>query len=143
MMQDRMLDLDNMAPQSPALIHKIAKLRAQARSDLPLVAHCLQVVLVWASGDGDLDLALSDLRAAHGPSWSVTSALQLLSGRRGLFAAELCEGDARVTMFLAHVLAKDICSKGGLGAAPPPTLADLEKLAKLAAVLALQGAAEH
>lgn len=92
---------------SPSLVAKIAKQRAAAPSDLPLVRRCAGVVLAWLAqkGEGSADLrrAIAQLREEHGSNWSLITALQLLSGRRGQFAAECGCPDERGLLYLAHL----------------------------------------
>jgi hypothetical protein len=121
-----------MRNQSLALAHKIAKARAAAPADLPLVRHCAHVVLAWAMESEDQERAIADLKAAHGSNWSLVTALQLLSGRRGLFAAECCDGHERVALYHAHLLAKVSCDLAALGTDRPPTSLEVEALRRLA-----------
>jgi len=120
-----------MTTPSPALFYKIKKARASASSDLPLVRTCAQVVLIWLANDGGLDSAVKQLKSAHGTNWSLNTALQLLSGRRGKFAAEAGEIDERATLYYAHFVAKSVCSEAGLGAVCKPTEAELMALHRL------------
>ncbi|ABM33312.1 hypothetical protein QRO08_11780 [Paracidovorax citrulli] len=120
----------NMVHQSPALRAKIAKTRAGASSDLPLIRSAAQVVLAWIADDGDLPSALAAMKAMHGTNWSLTTALQVLSGRRGQFAAECGLPDERARLFLAHLVAKSTCSGAGLGAVSQPTQEEFEELQK-------------
>lgn len=119
-----------MVHQSPALRAKIAKTRAGASSDLPLIRSAAQVVLAWIADDGDLPSALAAMKAMHGTNWSLTTALQVLSGRRGQFAAECGLPDERARLFLAHLVAKSTCSGAGLGAVSQPTQEEFEELQK-------------
>lgn len=123
----------NMAHQSPALRAKIAKTRAGASSDLPLIRSAAHVVLAWVADDGDLPSALAAMKATHGTNWSLTTALQVLSGRRGQFAAECGVPDERPRLFLAHLVAKSVCSGAGLGAVSPPNQEALAQLQNLVA----------
>lgn len=126
-----------MPTPSPALLHKIAKARAAAPSELPLVRQCARVVLAWATADGEQEAAIAGLKAAHGSNWSLITALQLLSGRRGRFAAECGAPHERATLFHAHLLAKACCHQGDLGAVRMPTLKEIDELRRLAAEQAL------
>lgn len=128
-----------MPTPSPALLHKIAKARTAAPSELPLVRQCAHVVLAWATESSEQEAAIAELKAAHGSNWSLVTALQLLSGRRGLFAAECGAPHERATLFHAHLLAKACCNQGDLGAVSMPTLKDVEELRRLAAEQALSG----
>lgn len=119
---------------SPSLLFKIAKARAEAPSDLPLVRHCARVVLAWALNDVELDAALKALKDSHGARWSLTTALQLLSGRRGQFAAECGKMDERFMLYFAHLLAKAACNDAGLGAVTKPADAVINELRKLAKI---------
>lgn len=128
-----------MSTPSPALAHKIAKARAAAPADLPLVRHCASVVLAWATESEEREGAIAELKAAHGPNWSLVTALQLLSGRRGLFAAECCDGHERVALYHAHLLAKASCDRAALGTGIPLTTLEIEALRKLATEQADRG----
>jgi len=115
---------------SPALAHKIRKARAAAPSELPLVRQCAAVALASAGIEGDLDAAISNLKNAHGSNWSLITALQLLSGRRGQFAAECAPKEERATLFLAHLIGKSASSSLGLGSVNAPTKADIDEWRK-------------
>lgn len=128
-----------MPTPSPALIHKIAKARATAPSELPLVRQCARVVLAWATESGEQEAAIAGLKSAHGSNWSLVTALQLLSGRRGQFGAECGTPDERATLFHAHLLAKACCNQGDLGAVSMPTLKEIDELRRLAAEQARSG----
>jgi hypothetical protein len=128
-----------MPTPSPALLHKIAKARAAAPFELALVRQCAHVVLAWATKSSEQEAAIAELKAAHGSNWSLVTALQLLSGRRGLFAAECGSPHERATLFHAHLLAKVCCNQGDLGAVSMPTLKEVEELRRLAAQQALSG----
>lgn len=80
-----------------------------------------------------LDAALKELKAAHGTTWSLTTALQLLSGRRGQFAAECGTPDEHAGLYLAHLVAKSVCSSEELGTVAPPTPTELARLRELVA----------
>ncbi|GKS73256.1 hypothetical protein AVME950_00190 [Acidovorax sp. SUPP950] len=123
----------NMVHQSPALRAKIAKTRAGASSDLPLIRSAARVVQAWVADDGSLASALAEMKATHGSNWSLTTALQVLSGRRGQFAAECGLPDERAELFLAHLVAKSTCSGAGLGAVSQPTQEEFAQLKKLVA----------
>lgn len=117
---------------SPALQQKIAKTRANAPMDLPLVRNCANVVLAYVSGNG-MNVAITSLKETHGPNWSLTTALQLLSGRRGRFAIECAPLPERQTLFLAHLVAKSVCNQGRLGAVNMPTETEMDELRRLSA----------
>lgn len=127
-----------MTSPSPALLQKIKKARASAPADLPLVRSCAQVVLIWAFNERGFDGAVLQLKADHGARWSLTTALQLLSGRRGEFAAEVGTPEERQTLYLAHLVAKAVCSDAGLGAVCRPKEADLIELRRLSASANMQ-----
>lgn len=129
----------NKVHQSPALRAKIAKTRAGASSDLPLIRSVAHVVLAWVADDGDLPSALAAMKAMHGTSWSLTTALQVLSGRRGQFAAECGLPDERARLFLAHLVAKSTCSGVGLGGVSPPSQEERAEFAKLTAAMEANG----
>lgn len=121
-----------MSTPSPALLHKIAKARANAPADVPLVRACARVVLASGSSGGLCAEALRDLKTEHGANWSFTTALQLLSGRRGEFAAECAPPAERVALYMAHLIAKSVCTETGLGAVAAPSQADLDTFRILA-----------
>ena len=122
-----------MRSPSPALLHKIAMTRSNAPDDLPLVRDCSRVVLAWMSGETELEAAVTHLKNSHGSTWSLTSALQLLSGRRGQFAADCGDAEERAMLFFAHLLAKSTCCQAGLGSVVMPTQAELDHFRGLAA----------
>lgn len=86
------------------------------------------MVLAAVSGNGELDAAVAALKVNHGANWSLTTALQVLSGRRGQFAAECGKDDERTELFLAHLIAKTVCNKADLGAVSMPTAEEIAAL---------------
>lgn len=121
---------------SPSLLAKIAKQRAVAPSELPLVRRCARVVLAWLAqeGEGSADLrrAIAQLKEEHGSNWSLITALQLLSGRRGQFAAECCCPDESGLLYLAHLVAKCAGAHGHFSAVAPPDSSEFARLRELA-----------
>lgn len=53
------------------------------------------------------------------------TAIQFMSGRRGEFAATCADSIEKIPMYLAHLVAKEICSSHRLGAVNPPTDVDV------------------
>lgn len=88
------------------------------------------MVLAAVSGNGELDAAVATLKANHGANWSMTTALQVLSGRRGQFAAECGKDEERAELFLAHLIAETVCNKAGMvaGAVSMPTAEEIAEL---------------
>ena len=68
-----------MSKPSPALLHKIAKARAAAPSELPLVRQCAQVVLAWATESGEQEAAIAGLGVGIAP-WAFV-APDVMAGR--------------------------------------------------------------
>lgn len=120
---------------SPSLAHKIAKTRAFAPHELPKARLCAKVI--WAAVDGEtaIQLAIEELRQAAGNNWSMVTALQFMSGRRGEFAIDCAEPIEQVSLHLAHLAAKQLCSDNGLGGAAPPDGIDVAKFNALVAAV--------
>lgn len=121
---------------SPSLLAKIAKQRAAAPSDLPLVRRCAAVVLAWLAQEGegspDLSNALSQLRDEYGSNWSLVTALQLLSGRRGQFAIECGLPGEKALLYLAHLVAKSAGAHNSFSTMSPPNESELARLREMA-----------
>jgi hypothetical protein len=122
-----------MSTPSTALRHKIAKARAQAQADLPRMRACARVVHSLGGTQEQTEKALADLKAAFGSNLSLTTALQLLSGRRGQFTAECAPIGERKSLYAAHLIAQFICAERGLGSVMAPTQAEIEVFHALAA----------
>ena len=95
---------------SNALAQKIAKQRHAAPFELPKARLCADVVLSVVSGDADLELAISKLKAGLGNNWSHVTAFQFMSGRQAKFAAECSRTEEQAPMLLAHQLAEVFCN---------------------------------
>lgn len=54
--------------------------------------------------------ALGDLKKGAGANWGAINAMQFMSGRRGEFAADCATPEERPRLYLAHLIAKQICS---------------------------------
>ena len=98
---------------SPALRHKIAKARAVAPHELPQARLCAQVIMAVMVGDEKaVESAVAQLKQGQGAIWSVVTAFQFMSGRRGEFAADCAAPEEQELMNLAHLVAKQVCSDG-------------------------------
>ena len=118
---------------SPALRHKIAKMRMAAPAELPKARICTAVVLSATTGrEDELQAALAQLKASVGLNWTLTHALQFMSGRQADFCVDVAEKDERESMYLAHLIAKSVCHAAGLGAAAQVDGVDVAKLKAIA-----------
>ena len=120
---------------SPALKAKIARTRAFAPHELPKARLCANVI--WATVDGKkaIESAVSQLRQGFGNNWSLITALQFMSGRRGEFAADCALPQEHAQLYLAHLVAKRVCCDEGLGAVAPPDGIDVTQLHSLVAAV--------
>ena len=120
---------------SPALRHKIAKAKATAPHELPKARLCANVILAVVDGDEAMAVAVAQLKFGLGNNWSLVTAIQYMSGRRGEFAADCAEPQEQVQMYLAHLVAKQVSNDEGLGAVGPPDGIDVAKLHSLVAAV--------
>ena len=116
---------------SPALRHKIAQARAFAPHELPKARLCVNVILASVAGENAMELAVAKLKQGLGKNWSPVTALQFMSGRRGEFAADCAEPQEQAQLYLAHLVAQQVCSDEGLGSVVPPDGIDVAKLHSL------------
>lgn len=120
---------------SPALKTKIAQARAFAPHELPKARLCANVILAALDGENAMESAVLQLKQGLGNNWSPITALQFMSGRRGEFAADCAAPQDQAQLYLAHLVAKRVCSDEGLGAVAPPDGIDVAKLHSLAAAV--------
>lgn len=120
---------------SPALRSKIALARALAPHELTKARLCANVILAACDDANALALALVQLKQGLGNNWSPVTALQFMSGRRGEFAADCAAPNEQAQLYLAHLVAKQVCSVEGLGAVAPPDGIDAAKLRSLVAAV--------
>lgn len=118
---------------SPALRAKIAKARVYAPQELPKARLCANVILAAVDGENRMESAVAELKQGLGNNWSPITALQFMSGRRGEFAADCAAPHEQAQLYLAHLVAKRVCSGEGLGAVAPPDGIDVAKLHALVA----------
>ena len=118
---------------SPALRHKISKARLVAPLELDKARLCADVILSSTEVEDAMAAAVVLLKQRLGNNWSPVTAMQFMCGRRGEFAADCAEAHERAQMYLAHLVAKHICSTEGLGAVNPPDGTDVAKLHALIA----------
>lgn len=123
---------------SPSLRAKIAKLREIAPYELPKARLCANLILSSVDGQSAIQLAVDQLKQGLGNNWSATTALQFMSGRRGEFAADCAEPHEQARLYLAHLVAKQVCSDEGLGAVVPPDGIDVARLQMLVASVTTQ-----
>jgi hypothetical protein len=124
-----------MSITSPALRSKIAKAQANAPLELHKARLCTNVILAATEGQEAADAALSELKQGLGNNWTTVTAMQFMSGRRGEFAVNCADPFEKVPMYLAHLVAKEICSSQGLGAVTAPTDVDVAKFKALVTAL--------
>lgn len=118
---------------SPALRNKIAKMRSAAPLELPKARICTAVVLsATAQNEPGLQTALAQLKASIGTNWTLTHALQFMSGRQANFCVDVAELDEREGMYLAHLIAKSVCHETALGGVSQVDQIDITKFKTLA-----------
>lgn len=120
---------------SPALRIKISKARAFAPHELPQARLCANVILAAVDGETAMESAVAQLKQGLGNNWSHVTALQFMSGRRGEFAVDCAPPQEQAQLYLAHLVAKRVCSDEGLGAVTPPAGIDVAKFHSLVAAV--------
>ncbi len=94
---------------SAALLHKIARQRAQAAQELPKARLCARVVLALLADEAQFHQAEAELKAALGGNWSYVTAVQFMSGRQARLCADCASPQEQEPMLLAHQLAESLC----------------------------------
>lgn len=61
-----------------------------------------------------------ELAAKIGPGWNFVTALQYLSGKKAKAVIDEQADAEKPALLFAHLVAKDVCSRNGLGNAPAP-----------------------
>jgi hypothetical protein len=125
---------------SKSLEHKIRRARENAPREVPKAKLCAAVVLALTRPD-PLGEPLQALKKHLGTNWSPMLALQYMSGRRGAMAVEASSREDRVDLYLAHLIAKQVCSGNSPGAVESVLSVDLVKSHEMA-VSAAAGAEE-
>ncbi len=113
---------------SPSLAAKIRKTRENAPLELPKARLCSAVIQALVNGK-DTDEPVQAMKAVLGRNWSLSLAIQFMSGRRGEMAAQAGTNAERFNLILAHLIAKDICEERTLGAISPSDMAKLKAMA--------------
>lgn len=111
---------------SPALQHKIAKMKANAPHELPKARLCAKVILAELEGAEAMRLAVMQLKQGLGNNWSRITALQFMSGRGAEFAADCAAPEEQVQLRSAHQMAKLMCSPEGFRASPSASGFDMK-----------------
>jgi len=116
------------------MLYKLARMRQEAPYELPKVCLCANVIgtVLARRSEEEIGAAVTMLKSGVGANWSVTQALQYLSGRQAEFAIELAAPDVRPALFAVHLFAKSACNLGQLGNAAPADSLDLAALRALA-----------
>ena len=118
---------------SPAMRHKIAKMRLAAPLELPKARICAAVVLsAIAHNEHELQAALAQLKATIGVNWTFTHALQFMSGRQADFCVDVAEKNECEGMYLAHLISKSVCHEAALGGVPNVDEIDIAKFKAMA-----------
>lgn len=86
---------------------------------------CASLILeICQEGSGISD-RLADLKRGFGASWSITSALQFLSGKTARAVIDQQPSLDQPRLMIAHLVAREICSECGLGNVDVPDGIDL------------------
>lgn len=95
---------------------KLAKMQQALPTLLSKARACAAVVMALASDDRKaLPSALTQLKAAQGPGWALSHALQFMSGQQAEYILEYCEAEEKQQLQLAHLLAKYASGRTNLG----------------------------
>lgn len=113
------------APMSKSLQSKIRQARLNAPLEVPKARLCSRVIIAMAMGH-PLDGPVQELKSGLGGNWSPVLAVQFMSGRRGQMAAQSAPDVERKSLYLAHLVAKEIADRH------PLTKATLDALRQLA-----------
>lgn len=100
---------------SKSLDYKIQQLRQAAPLEVPKAIACAGVIFSMMDGQ-DAASALSRLKALAGTNWSEVTAIQFMSGRRGLFAADAASAEHQLGLYVAHLIALGVSALPGLPA---------------------------
>lgn len=122
------------AMTSPSMLNKLANMRSNAPYELPKTKLCANLIgTILACGtDQEISEAIELLKVGAGRNWSITQALQFLSGRQAEFAIDCAPEGERATLFAIHLLAKTACNEQGLGGASKVDGVDLAALRAMA-----------
>lgn len=94
-------------------------------NELPKARLCSSVVWAWLHGDeSEIEESIAMLQGGLGSSWSLTAALQFMSGKRAKAALSCATAEEQESMLIAHQIAREFCSRFGLGAVN--SLSDVE-----------------
>lgn len=120
---------------SPSMLHKLARMRSDAPYELPKARLCAVAIGTALAGgtEQEVSQAVELLKACAGRNWSMTHALQFLSGRQAEFAIDCAGADEKPALYAMHLLAKTACNEGGLSNAPKMDGVDLAALRALVA----------
>lgn len=113
------------APMAKSLQSKIRQARLNAPLEVPKARLCSRVIIAMAMGH-PLDGPVQALKSGLGSNWSPVLAVQFMSGRRGQMAAQSAPDVERESLYLAHLVAKEIADR------QPVTRARLAALRQLA-----------
>lgn len=93
---------------------------------------CSSVVWAWLHGDpSKTKESIVALQNEIGNGWSLTSAMQFMSGKHAKAALEQGNAEEQVSMLMAHQITREVCSKYGLGAVSSLNDADVAELRAL------------
>lgn len=93
---------------------------------------CSSVILALLDDNSaNIQESITALQKELGNGWSLTSAIQYMSGKRAKAALELGTANEQVSMLMAHQVAREVCSKHGLGAVESLNEADMAELRAL------------
>jgi hypothetical protein len=93
---------------------------------------CSAVILALIDcNSANIQKSTTALQKELGKGWSLTSAMQFMSGKRAKNALEQDTSEEQVYMLIAHQAAREVCSKYGLGAVESLNEADMAEFRAL------------
>jgi hypothetical protein len=93
---------------------------------------CSSVILALVDGNSaNIQKSTTALQKELGNGWSLTSAIQYMSGKRAKAALERGTADEQVSMLMAHQVAREVCTTYGLGAVESLNEADMAEFRAL------------
>ncbi|ART61461.1 hypothetical protein CBP36_21065 (plasmid) [Acidovorax carolinensis] len=85
---------------------------------------CANVVLALQENEQAVLEAVEELKQQHGRMWSWTTAVQLLSGRRGEFASDCAPPEAQERLLWCRMVAKMLAESRRMATVNPPSQED-------------------
>lgn len=107
------------------------RMRKAAPYELRKARLCASVVLTTDDNEESASATVASLKSSLGACWTATAAFQFMSGRQAELAVACASSEEKPRLYLAHLIAKEVCRATDWSGAEEPGGIDIAKFRAL------------